>query len=742
MNIFAAISLASLIICLLIVVTLYHQTFRRRIDWLTAVLSLVCGWWALVNFGFAISKSYEEAMIWRVVISGWPLGICFALYFSMVFAGWAHVFRRHAVQLIFFGPPLYFTGYELVDSQVFGQPVESANGWVPGLPNMDLASVMALVWVVGACLFVIGVLSYVYAREADRWKRLQARGLLIGCAIPAATAMAGVASTFLGRPFGFLTVVGMTLGCLIAGYSVWRYNVLALTPVTAADSILSTMTDMLFLVGPEERILTANSASHLTLGYAGGELVGRPVETVFSDPALVESWLTMALDEEAESVDEVRDMEVSFVTKEGVIIPVSLSGAVVRHEWGAIQGVLLIGRDIGARKRADREQRELRVRYEQTQKMESIGRLAGGVAHDMNNILGAVMASGFSIEAVLPPGSPEEADVKTILSACYRGRDLSQNLLGFARKGKYVKEIIYFNSLIKEIITIVERTISKRLVIRAVLNRSLSLIEGDRAQLQGAVMNVCLNAAEAMDGVGTMTLRTDNTALERPMTTLADPLEPGPYVRLSIADTGRGMDERTAKKALEPFFTTKPRSKGSGLGLSMAYGVVANHGGAIFLDSRLDVGTTVTFYIPASGKTEPKPESRIRRKRAGEFRGAGAILLVDDEDLILLSSRKLLEKLGYTVLIAENGRAALETYRNHGKSISLVLLDMLMPVMDGVETFHRLRAIDPQAKVLLFSGYNRDDQVNALLEDGAIGYLQKPFDIQMLINELSTALET
>ncbi len=385
------------------------------------------------------------------------------------------------------------------------------------------------------------------------------------------------------------------------------------------------------------------------------------------------------------------------------------------------------------------EQRRLQQQLQQSQKMEAIGRLAGGVAHDMNNILGAIMGSASMLKLETPEDDRRAEDIATILDACRKGRSLTRDLLGFARKGKYIKERISLNDVAKEAEALLTRTISKKIVVEMQLNPELEIVEGDRSQIVHALMNVCINAADAMRDVGTLNITTKNVTLDRPPEAAVSEFTPGRYVRLDIVDTGVGMSKEMLKQVFEPFFTTKEKGQGTGLGLSMVYGVVKNHGGLITIESEERVGTTVSFFLPVL-KHSSLEIVEAKQRQLDTLRGQGGILVVDDEEMVRNSTRRLLVRLGYTVLVAASGQEALILYRENRREISLVILDLIMPEMDGVETFEALRAIDDDVRVLISSGYSKDERVERMLSRGKVGFVSKPFDAAALAEHVNKAM--
>jgi CheY-like chemotaxis protein len=369
--------------------------------------------------------------------------------------------------------------------------------------------------------------------------------------------------------------------------------------------------------------------------------------------------------------------------------------------------------------------------------MEAIGRLAGGVAHDMNNMLAAIMSFASAIQEDIDPGSHLQQDLRDILKACQRGRALTQNLLGVARKGTYRRERFSLNDAVDELAELLKRTISKRIEVRKVQYANLPEIEGDPNQIQQALINLSLNAADAMEGEGTLTFTTKLVDLDVDVLKSTPDLTAGVYVELQISDTGAGMDAETLQHAFEPFFTTKPTGEGTGLGLSMVYGTIKNHRGRVFIDSQPDEGTTVTIQLPGLLSLPTSREARPQEARTRAARGAGTVLLVDDEELVRKSGKRLLEQLGYRVFLAENGTEALDLYRQLKDQIDFVLLDLIMPVMDGHELYLKLKELEPSVKVIFCSGFTQDEGASSLIAAPDTRFIRKPFDVEQLASELA-----
>jgi len=369
-------------------------------------------------------------------------------------------------------------------------------------------------------------------------------------------------------------------------------------------------------------------------------------------------------------------------------------------------------------------------------KMESLGTLAGGMAHDMNNILASIMAVASAMDAEIPDDNVYKPDVQDILRACKRGSKLTRGLLGFARRHRMNKSTISLNTSVLEVQNILSRTLSRQIDIVVEIDDELQNTVADSDQISNVLMNICINAVDAMGGSGILKLRTCNTSVTEADSSKHQDVKPGKFVCLIVTDTGTGMPQDTISRVFEPFFTTKPNGRGTGLGLSMAYGTIRKHGGFIDIKSKVTVGTTVRIFLPATpnrlSTIPPLPMKTSDLPRSNE-----TVLLVDDEDLFRQSAKRILERLGYTVLTAENGHRALEVHQQNSDEIDMVILDMMMPVLGGRATFETLHTVAPDLPILIASGYTEDDNIKALLDEGAVGFISKPFDLQSLSDALA-----
>ena len=406
------------------------------------------------------------------------------------------------------------------------------------------------------------------------------------------------------------------------------------------------------------------------------------------------------------------------------------------YQLQGVDGLAFIGRDISERVRAEEERHGLQTRLLQAQKMEAVGTLAGGIAHDFNNILMSIAGYTSIMELELKPDHPHGEYFQRIQQQVQEASELTRQLLGFAQGGKYEARPMDLNQLASNTVDMFART-KKEIRVQTELDPDLWTVEADRNQMERVILNLLVNAWQAMPAGGDLHLHTANVTLDE-FQAEALQLKAGPYVRITVTDTGLGMDPDTLSRVFEPFFTTKTMGRGTGLGLASAYGIVRNHGGAIQAHSEPGRGSAFNIYLPASARAvEPASESEISKAP-----GSGTILLVDDQPPVADVGRDMLTALGYRVFTAGSGQEAVDLYREHGQDIDLVLLDMIMPGMSGAQTFDELNKINPEVKVLLSSGYSLDDEAETIMNKGCRGFLQKPFHIQGLSAAIKAALNS
>ena len=464
--------------------------------------------------------------------------------------------------------------------------------------------------------------------------------------------------------------------------------------------------------------------------YKRKELIGKSLYDIYTDPKARDEFLKLILDK-----GKVNDFEISLTDKDGSQHPCSITTLLVKDEQN--NPIKLVGsmRDISERKQNEEERKKLKAQLQQAQKMEAMGTLAGGIAHDFNNLLMAIQGRTSIVLMNKDSSHPDFRHMKGIEDNVESAADLTKQLLGFARGGKYEVKPTDLNGLIKKENRMFGRT-KKEISIRGKYEKDLWSVEVDQGQISQVLLNLYVNAWQAMPAGGDLYLETENVTLDenylKPFS-----IEPGKYVKISVTDTGVGMDKATQEKIFEPFFTTKEMGRGTGLGLASAYGIIKNHGGFINVYSEKGHGATFNIYLPASEK-----EVIEEKKPVGDtLRGTETVLLVDDEDMIIEVAKEVLEHLGYKVLIAGNGKEAIETYEKNKEQIAIVLLDMIMPNMSGSDTYDRMKGINPKIKVLLSSGYSMNGTATEIMDRGCSGFIQKPFKMKELSQKLREILD-
>ncbi|HEX9020259.1 MAG TPA: PAS domain S-box protein [Nitrospirota bacterium] len=470
------------------------------------------------------------------------------------------------------------------------------------------------------------------------------------------------------------------------------------------------------------------------LGYRREEVVGK----IFIDDLLLKESVGTchARFPELKKTGRMTDVEITMKKKDGSPLPVVVSATAVYDAGGTFVMSRSMIRDITERKKADEERRKLEEQLFQSQKLEALGTLAGGIAHDFNNLLASILGYASLAKADLTSGDPVYQHVDIIESASLRASELTQQLLAFAKGGKYDPKPNDMNAVVRDAASLLSSTVGKNIAVSVQEGEGLRPALCDAGQVQQAILNICINGRDAMPKGGTLTLKAENVSLSIDDVQFFVDVPPGDYVRISVSDTGLGMDRETRKHIFEPFFTTK--KEGTGLGLSLAYSIVRKNNGFIQVYSEPGRGSRFQVNLPACMTEELCAK---KREIIDLRRGSETILVVDDEPAITDLARQILRRYGYSVLTAGEGREAVELYQQRRGEIAAVLLDMVMPGMDGRDVFARLRAINPYVKVIASSGYGQDRDADDLLKQGAAGFVQKPYRIAELVRVVGDVVE-
>ena len=480
------------------------------------------------------------------------------------------------------------------------------------------------------------------------------------------------------------------------------------------------------------KVVYFNPAFTRVFGWSLGQRLGKKMDIFVPE----ENWTeTKMMVNRVLAGESFSGIESRRYTKEGKTIPVSISGAVLRDMDGNPVGSVINLRDIS-------EQKNLESQLQHAQKMEAVGTLAGGIAHDFNNLLQAIQGYTELLLMRKEEGEPGFRELREVIRASKRGAELTQQLLTFSRKVESKRKPLDLNQEVGELRQLLERTLPKMIEVEFNLAHDLRTINADSAQLKQVLMNLAVNAKDAMPDGGKIVIETQNITLDQEFCTRYAEVKPGDYVLLSMADTGHGMERETLEHIFDPFYTTKEVGKGTGLGLAIVYGIVKNHEGYVMCYSRPGSGTSFRIYLPVSAAAtdlEETGESLVSKSPARG--GDETILLVDDEEFIRELGVDVLGQAGYRIIPASNGEQALEVYRKEQAHIDLIILDLIMPGMGGSKCLAELLKISPKARVLIASGYSPDASTKGALEAGAAGFINKPYENKQLLDLVRKVLD-
>ncbi len=492
-------------------------------------------------------------------------------------------------------------------------------------------------------------------------------------------------------------------------------------------TVLETNPDPVVVYDMEGKVIYFNPAFADIFGWSLKERLGKKMDDFVPEDAWPETKMMIQKVLEGERFSGV---ETSRYTRKGKPVFVSVSGAIYKNRDDQPIGSIISLRDISGKKK-------LEAGFHRAQKMEAIGTLAGGIAHDFNNLLMGIQGRTSLILIEKDPSHPDFEHLKGIENYIKSAANLTKQLLGFARGGKYEVQSADLSNIVQNQNRMFGRT-RKEIIIHEKYAKNLWKAKVDKGQIEQVLLNLYINAWQSMPAGGNLYVQTENINLKEDQ---IKPYQgnPGKYVKINVTDTGTGMDKKTMDRIFDPFFTTKEMGRGTGLGLASVYGIVKNHGGFIEVDSEKGKGTTFAVFLPALDARSKNRKTRVDEK--GLIKGKETILLIDDEDMIRDVGKPMLEELGYQVHAAKCGEDGVSLYRKKTDIIDLVILDLIMPGIGGGLTYDSLKRINPDVKVLLSSGYSLSDQAKKIMDRGCNGFIQKPFNLKNLSQKLRDVLD-
>ncbi len=503
-------------------------------------------------------------------------------------------------------------------------------------------------------------------------------------------------------------------------------------------AILEAALDAIITIDHEGNIREFNPAAERIFGHRRADVIGQEMAKRLL-PASLHDWYRQGSAKYCscgEGLDLGKRQELTALRADGSDFPVELTITRIRTN-GPLMFTCYI-RDISARKQAEETLRQTEERYRQSQKMEAIGRLAGGIAHDFNNILTVITGCGALLLRDLQPDNPAREYTEIIMKAGERAAMLVRQILAFSRKQVLAPKVFDLNAAVTDMNRMLNRVIGEDISLATVLTPTPQPVKADPGQIEQVIMNLAVNARDAMPGGGKLTLETAEVELDENYARAYPEVQPGPYVMLAVSDTGCGMGKEVQARLFEPFFTTKEQGKGTGLGLATIYGIVKQSGGHIAVYSEPGQGSTFKIYLPCVTEAISAPEPCPAP--AETLCGTGTVLLVEDEDEVRMLSRQFLQMNGYNVLEARHASEALQLWEKQDAPIDIMVTDVIMPEMNGCELAERIQARQPDLKVLYVSGYTESAILRQDLLDKSAAFLQKPFTPHSLATKVRELL--
>jgi len=694
--------------------------------------------WSLQN---AILQSTWASLqtaniIVNIGVFGWVGFGGMFLWFVHVLTGQTSFLKRRWHHLLVVVPAVVIIGQQWRGGVVAGF-IQQPYGWAFVFPPTF--------WPIAYCFYYLVIISVAlvmlmrFAQTTSyRLKRIQA-GLMfwLGLACFVAASVSHVLLPMLGiyalPALGNVIALFWALGL---SWAIVRHEMLRISPAMAADNIIATMSDLLVLTTPQGRIVTINQAGLDLLGLERRDVENQSIDTFIHASSTLWNRLRKKF-----GAGPISNQRIDLKTASGALIPAMVSGSILTDKEGGQVGMVFVAKDITPLVKANSQKQELEARLHKSQKMEAIGTLAGGVAHDLNNILSGIVSYPELLLLDLPHNSPLEGPLRTIKSSGEKAAALVQDLLTLARRNVSAFEPLDLNRVIRGYVESPEHkhqqafypltTVSEK------LDPNLSPIKGSKVHLTKTIMNLVNNAFEAMPEGGNITIYTQHRRVDRPISGFDDIIQ-GSYAVLSVMDEGVGIDRNDLDRIFEPFFTKKVMGRsGSGLGMAVVWGTVKDHEGYIDIRSVEGQGTVVELYFPVTDAVQIESEKEMP---IAHLKGHHeAILVIDDVKEQRLIATSILRRLGYTADSVDCGEKAVDYLRR--QPVDLLVLDMIMGVgMDGLDTYRAALEINPGQKAIIASGFSETERVRQALDLGATDYLKKPYTLQKIGLAVRTAL--
>lgn len=726
MNLFGVSFLLTFIISFFIGIYVLVKDIKAPLNWIFFFLLMFIGEDALVEFHVLISRNENCAQQWINIINIWPIILAFLMHFTLAFFKEGKERLSLKILLICYAPAIIFIILQLLPGYIELVSTWTRFGWTYKVAKRDnFYSLIMNIWAALISTSLVIISLYYWRTNSDIIKKRQAALILQGnIVITISAIISNVVLARLGERIPNTTMLGFLIGALFLGVGAWKYKIFNITISGAVENIVDAMPEALFMLDNNGYVREHNPAALKLTGLTKENMNGKRFTSIFEQNCseIVQTHLSDQIKNHNKSILT----DVDLVSQNEELIPVSITFSSMLDSENVTQGVICIVRDLKELKQSESENKILQSQLYQSQKMESIGRLAGGIAHDFNNMLAAISGYAEMIHRKFADENPKlKKYIGIIESAAERSAELTSKLLTFARKGNVELTLINTHEAIVESLSILEHTMGKNIKLDVLLEAENCIVYADLTQLQNMLLNFCVNARDAMPNGGLLIVKTQNVNFQNYVDRITHiQMGDGEYINIKIKDTGVGIEEHTLGKIFEPFFTTKGQGKGTGLGLASAFGTIHSLGGSIDVESVIEKGTEFNIYLPTSAE---KIEEIDETQKNDSENGEGRILIVDDEDIVRSVALDMCRVLGYTPISASDSSSALSYYKKNYRNIQFVLLDVMMPEMDGYQCYNEMKKINPEIKVIFASGYTKDGNIEPLLKDKNVGYLQKPY---------------
>ncbi|MBN2717427.1 MAG: response regulator [Deltaproteobacteria bacterium] len=777
MSIYAVTSLLSMIFAVILGAFLLLRNPRHILNRLYFVVLMSVAYYSLIEFGYRISPTYDAALFFWHLDVLWPVHIAAWLHFALVFTEKTQWLKRPWLYALLYGPAAVFVLLDVLFHAVTGPPVLQPWGWSYSVANTAVSQISYL-WLLLLPTICLALYIQFHRKVADARRKRQSRLMLLAGLVPLLALLLELLLNFAHMKVPPVSVPSLIFANMVVAVAIWKFELFTLTPSKAAEGIIATMTDSLVLVGLDGTIITANHATSRMLDYPEGALQGQPVSILFSHDADMPLGLLAPAAAEPLGLS-ANGQEAEYRMANGKSVPVSLASSRLYDDDRNLRGFVLIARDIttqrevadeisrhreqlaelvhqrtgqlqsaneklqqeiNERRRAETQNRTLQEQLHQAQKMEAIGRLAGGIAHDFNNLLLVINGYAAALLGEFETQPDVQDDVKQILEAGTRAGNLTSQLLAFSRKQIIDPVRIDANERLMTSSQMFARMIGEHIRIQFFPCDGPAAVVMDVTQLDQIIANLLVNAKDAMPRGGTITIQTEVVGNNDDTLRRRAQLPKGEYVALRIEDTGCGIPADKLQLIFEPFYTSKEVGKGTGLGLATVYGIVTQNKGAILVDSEVSEGTRFTILLPRSGPSDAAEQNDMTTGVSTRT-GTETVLLVEDSPGVRRLARRQLEQAGFRVLEAADARAAVEIYSASQNDIDLLLTDVVMPEISGVQMVEQLTRDFGAPKVLFMSGHSDEMMTAYGIRKNNYAILAKPFTAEQLCTRVRDIID-